>query len=218
MQLPGLSLQLSFQSYDFKYQIHFKSSRIIDDLGWRGSPAASSPLPAALKTTANLDGGGSGLFKSSSEYPLQTLHNLSGSLLLHLTTLMIKIAFLVCNQNFPCSNLCTFPLILLLCTSEESESIFSVLSHQSLRIATKIHLSLLFARQNKFKSSTCSLISNQTGVIWYSVKLTFFIGTSLTIVGAWLMDRTLTNPTYCKFVLPVRIKPGKKQKYFIYAP
>lgn len=30
------------------------------------------------------------------------------------------------------------------------------------------------------------------------------------------MDRTLTNPTYCKFVLSIRIKPGKKEKYFIY--
>lgn len=32
------------------------------------------------------------------------------------------------------------------------------------------------------------------------------------------MDRTLTNPTYCKFVLSIRIKPGKKKKYFIYMP
>ena len=82
----------------------------------------------------------------------------------------------------------------------------------------KSHLSLLFVRWNKLKSSTCSLIWNQTGVIWYSVKLTFFIGTSLTIVRPWLMDRTLTNPTYCKFVLSIRIKPGKKEKYFIYTP
>lgn len=92
--------------------------------------------------------------------PGRRINSLDGQLLWCLSTLTLKIFFLVCNWNFPCCNICPFPLILsvclagwlhLLCNEEAAEDSNYLCCP----------LSFLFFRLSKPRSRQCLLVHHE---------------------------------------------------------
>lgn len=80
----------------------------------------------------------------------------------YLTTLMIKIFFLISSWNFPCSKLCLlnsfiyiFIFFLLLCTSEKSLAQLCIFWSGSWRQHYRSQLNVLYSSLNKINSLNC---------------------------------------------------------------
>lgn len=117
--------------------------------------------------------------------------------------------YLVSNWNFPCSNLCLLPLILLLCTSERSLAPSPVYSDQVVVDNSKFSLLLMLKRHSCLSlfldvvclspslswwlclplvCSTSHLMTESSEVIWAHCALSKFI-----------LNTTSNFPVLCVF-------------------